>query len=60
MTDDLTAIDAEVAEALVQATEEAADAHAIDQNSCGAGYDAGYRDGLLRALCIIRRLDSET
>lgn len=50
-------IDEEVDDLLRQASEEAAESHDIAPNSYGAGYDAGYRDALRRALCIVRDLD---
>jgi hypothetical protein len=52
-------IDAELAERLQNASEDADESHAEDCNSYGAGYDAGYRDALKRALCIVRGLDSD-
>jgi hypothetical protein len=36
---------------------EADESHKLAMNSYGAGYDAGYRDGLSRALQMIHNID---
>lgn len=55
----IEAADAAIAERLEDARRDADESHRAAMNSYGAGYDAGYRDALKRALCIVRGLDDE-
>lgn len=49
--------DAAIDDYLVRATEDARESWEIAPNSYGAGYDAGMRDGLRRALNILRGVE---